>query len=262
MDVDPVTPLNSGTLATMGGYRYEPSPMSQPTFMAQDPFDAYLVSLTSPAAIARAAILRQTAAAAPATSRNPGTNEGYAAYAAASLAPIPAVATGGSERAAAAMAATPVDFAQEIAAIPVPEAGEAPAQGSDTPMGNPAQTIPPANDSAPAANAASPAANEPYEADAASRLAQGSGSLATDAAAKFMGAGQQSGLEPDQTGGMAAYAEALKAIPAINGTASSAGLAANTHGPQGRTLPPIVAHLAPLVQALRSMSSSTLDMLA
>jgi hypothetical protein len=160
------------------------------------------------------------------------------------------------------MASTPVAFAQEYADISAPEAGDAAAQGTDTPMANAAQTTPPTADAAPAANVASLAANALYGADAASQLAQGSGNLATDAVAKFMGAGQQSGLDPNRTAGLAAHEEALKAIPAINGVTSYPGLAANSNGPQGKPFTHIAAQFAPLVQALKSMPSSTLDMLA
>ena len=125
-----------------------------------------------------------------------------------------------------------------------------------------AQTTPPTAGAAPAANVASLAANALYEADAASQLAQGSGSLATDAAARFMGAGQQSGLYPIQAAGLAASEETLKAIPAINGVASSPGLAADTSSPQGKPSTHITAQFAPLVPAPMSMSSPTLDMLA
>jgi len=187
MDVNPATPLNSGTLATMGGYWYELPSMSQPTSLVQAPFDAHLPSLTDPDSVTR-----QT---------------------------TPAASVGG----------TPA---------------------------------PPTAVAAPGANVASLAANALYEADAAAQLAQGSGSLATDAAAKFMGAGQQSGLDPNQTAGLAAYEEALKAIPAINGVASSPGLSANTNSAQGKPLTHIGARLAPLVQALKSVSSSFLDIFA
>ena len=238
MDVHPATPLIAGALAPMGGYRNGLPSLAQPGFLTPDPFDDYLVSIHNPAAIARVAIARLA------------TPSAAAGDMAASLTPTPAVPGGETPDAAAAMASTPVDFAQEYPDSSAPEGATA------------REPEPPATGAAPPANAASLATNALFEADAASQLAQGSGRLATDAAARFMGAGQQSGLALDQTAGLATYGEALKAIPAINGLASSAGLAANTSSPQNRPFSPIAPHPAPAAPPLQPVSGAPLDLIA
>jgi hypothetical protein len=243
MDINPITPLNSGTLATMGGYRYGLPSLSQPSFLAQAPFDAFLNAITNPAAIARAAITRQTARVVSAGSTSTPALAAVTSAVDVATPPAPILEAGD---ATADEASAPVDFTQGATTIPAAPPG-----------GAAAQTTPSEADPAPAANIASLAANALYEADAASQLAQGSGSLATDAAAKFMGAGQQ----PNQTAGLAAYEEALKAIPAVNGMAPSPALAGNTSSPQGKPFTHIAQQLAPLVKVLKALSSSALDII-
>jgi hypothetical protein len=105
------------------------------------------------------------------------------------------------------------------------------------------------------------ATNALYEADAASQLAQGSESLAADSAAMFMGAGQQSGLQPESAAALTAYQTALEDIPAVSGAVASPALDSGTSSPQSAPQAPNAIHHAPAPAAVNPPAVPDLDLL-
>ncbi|GEM_PF-1166638 len=282
MYINAISPLISHSLAQMAGYGIALPLVSQASFKAQAPFEAYLLSLTSPAALAQAAVLRQTAptptasgttssalsalnpvtpqAAAPRTA-GPAPSNNAATVAA--LYSFSAAALGAAQESPdnSAPAGAELVSDSDLAAL---DTSAAP-QDTETAAASTAQADSLAADAITAGNAATFAANAAtnalYEADAASQLAQGSGNLATDAAAMFMGAGQQSGLQPESAAALSAYQTALEDIPAVSGAVASPALDSSTSSPQSAPQAPNTIHHTPAPMAMNPTAVPDLDLL-
>jgi hypothetical protein len=194
MPLQAVSAQAQGKVAPLGSFVGSSSPLTQPGFRAS----AYLLSLSGPAAT----ILDGTDVMAASTS------------------PLGLVQTsqGDSEVEAAPDAVTNAD--RDVAAA----------------TANATQASQLADDARAAAIAAAAASNAAtnafYAANASGAVSQGSASVATDATAKYMGAGAM-GL-PDRA--MSAYLAIQNAIPAVGGVLAASAMAANTSSnPQNGT---------------------------
>jgi hypothetical protein len=250
----PQVPAGAGLV---NGYLAALPRLTQPSFLTGDPFEAYLLSLTDPAAQALAALQRSAAtpAAAPAGSAVSRSAVLKALVAGAASPGLGAASPFNPGPAAAAFAAAPGQAAIMAASTALPLAQAAPAAGSeadtqaqgraaDTAAAEAITAANAATDAITAANAAAvaslAAANALRAAAAASEVASGLPGLATDATAKFMGAGAMG--QPAAV--LSSYQEIQGVIPAVNGVLATSPMAANTSSnPQGRTFGRTAAHL-------------------
>lgn len=253
MALQAVNAQASGKAAPIGGIAASLSRLSQPDFLANDPFAAYLLSLSDPAAQVLVALARsQSTPAVPATSRAGSAASALLAGLVGSVPPAtaliagtaaagisPSVLDGTAALAASVAASSPAQPSQAgaltDATAPTAEdtanadlTAAADARAAEAGAANDSQTARLADDALTAANATTVAGNAAinafYAASAAGAVTQGSASQATDATAKFMGAGTM-GL-PDRA--LSAYLAIQDAIPAVNGVVGAAAMAAYT----------------------------------
>ena len=276
MDILPVVPRASGTASPFNGTAMVLPRLAQPGFLADDPFSAYLLSLSDPASQALAAVTR----AAPATAGAAG-KVGLGAVAAALLGSVtgPAAEAGlpvNPGPAAAALAAEPAQIPAQAAPaaaslplvedLPVAEAAaepEAAVQDAGT-LSAEARAAELADDAVTAAKAAVAAGNATLNTllatGAAAVVSAGSAGIATDATAKFMGAGAQA--QPSASA--AAYQAIQNAIPAVNGVQGASAMAANTSSnPQGRaSVQAGVTRPVAMVPAVNPAGASMIDFMS
>jgi hypothetical protein len=258
MALQAVTGQASGNAATIGGIAASLSRLSQPDFLANDTFAAYLLSLSDPAAQVLASLTRSQSAPAVPAAVSPAGSAASAVLAglsgsvppataliatAATSGPSPAVLDGAAALAASVAASSPAEppqaGADALTDATAPTSADtanadlaaaADARTADANAANDSQTARLADDVLTAANAATVAGNAAinafYAASAAGAVTQGSDSQATDATAKFMASGTM-GL-PDRS--LSAYLAVQDAIPAVNGVVSAAAMAAYTSG--------------------------------
>jgi hypothetical protein len=130
-----------------------------------------------------------------------------------------------------AMGAPVLPGAERAAQAPPAVPAEAPGASRDTPAALAVERISTARAAMSAVHAA---LNAAYAAEAADRVARGSDSLATDAAAKFMGAGALGQADPGR--GLAQPFSANPSGPMAIPTVTGAALAANSYSsPQHRS---------------------------
>jgi hypothetical protein len=280
MNVLGVGNQTGATYAGVNAYQATLPKLSQVAYLAQDPFGAYLLSLSDPAAEALAAITNTTGngnaatsngagaqasaetaailAAGTALAANPEPAAEPATYApavatAAQAAGIPAEAAQALAGAAGTSAAdTGTGFADTESAA-AEDAARAARDGNATALDTDAQERQAALNSANATQANDLAANAiaagtaTAAADAANRSAMAgavvgdqvsrdAGGLATDATAKYMGAGamniQAGGADPVRA--LAAYQAAQMEIPAVNRLNAAPALAAYSGNAQSQ----------------------------
>jgi hypothetical protein len=266
-----------------------------PTYQAADPFDAYLLSLSDPAAIAAAAVTRLATAGNTATANgNPAsaalrllagtgatgattlagavaqalgaTGQDTGAGSVATAALTGAVLAGNGSDALTALAGTQALDAQNAAADAATAAEQAYADGAATDAAASDQAAKQQADAQAAALAAQNAVATPAAVAAmAAVLADATGAArsdydrATDATAKFMGAGslsQAGAAGLGQTG-----PAAQDAIPALNGVGAARFEAANTFSygnPQERAFGQHAAR-TPAVPFLNPLEGSRVD---
>jgi len=227
---------------------------------AIDPFEAYLLSLSDAASLVQAAITGQVTVpkgAGPTRATPPADATATAAAATPRRADPATVA-----RAAAAAIATATVVSDAMAGDDAPDAADlteaagpdaaAAAQVAGSTPGQNALAQELTTDAIGAVNGGNPLSAGP--------LAAGPdpSSLATDATAKYMGAGflgPAIGLSLDT-------ASALEAIPAVNGVVGMYALAANTYSnPQGRAFAQPFGVNPPLVPAANGPDGATLDLI-
>jgi hypothetical protein len=213
--------------------------LSQPSFVASEPFEAYLLSLTDPASEALAAITRgavyptpQTPAAAPASAGSVIRGQVAAALLATATGPaLGPVSTGNPAPAAAALAAAPGETAAAAAPALLSPA-QAPGSGESAAQ-NPSPSPEPSAEATATAAAAATAATTATTTTTAIAAIQDEPGLAADATAKFMGGGTlgQSMAAPSTDQAV------QEVIPAVSEVQSTAPMTANTStNSRGRTL--------------------------
>lgn len=240
---------NSGTGAVLPR-------LAQSGFLANDPFAAYLLTLSDAASIAQAAITGQTGT--QTAVNKPASNRQAQAAAAPPLAQAASVPAAASSLSAAGVLAyatalalgTAAPDTSAAAATGVPAAGSAAADTPAASVGSTANAEITADAVAAAATAVAPGAAETSPLEDA-------GSLATDATAKYLGGGIL-GL----AGTISRDPAELDAIPAVSGVLATPALAANTYSnPQNRAFGQAVAQPSPLVAAAGQAGAPSLDLL-
>jgi len=263
-------------------------------FQANDPFAAYLLSLSDPAAIAEAALtglasstaasssaattanLGKALAATAGTGTGTGTDLASAVTLAAALVrQVPALSSPAAVPDAATSAAATDTSALLLAAAQAPEAQAGTLQAEQTAAASANANADAAAadtaarvqaDAAAAQNAANAAPAAATTTALAAVLAADTGgvepwSQAVDATAKFMGAGVMAQMA-DGTGGLGAGAQPpQEVIPAVNGVNAAPPMAANTYSnPQERAFGQSAPH-QPLAPAfpLNPAEGSRLD---
>jgi len=276
------SPQVSAGAGLASGYLAALPRLTQSSFLTGDPFEAYLLSLTDPAAQALAALQRAAIAPAAAPAGSAARSAVLTALVAGAVSPGLGAASQGQAAAspfnpgpaAAALAAAPGQASALAASTALPLAQAAPAAGVEADAqarSQAAQTAADADrnaeraaDAITAANAAAvaslAAANALRASAAASDAASGLPALATDATAKFMGGGAMGRPEAVLSG----YQEIQGAIPAVSGVLATSAMAANTSSnPQGRAFGRTAAHLPALaVPAPGAGESPGLDLKA
>ncbi|MGA2079460.1 MAG: hypothetical protein ABSH53_02425 [Holophaga sp.] len=272
MEIRPVWAQAPGSLPRADGVAQTLPLLSQPSFTADDPFAAYLLSLTDPGSIALAAILKaatpgpgaparmaaagtaavaasalgaavQTqAGAAAALSAAAGAGAGPAdllAFAQAFGTAAAAAGTNPSDLVAGSAPASPYapanPYADAIAAETARSDSQAAAQANATSAALAADRI--AADQA-AVLAGEASTNAFYAARSADDMAQGAAGLAVDATAKFMGAGtlaRTAGADPEASQAASTYQSVLESVPAVDRAPSFPSLGAQAQSsPQNR----------------------------
>jgi hypothetical protein len=225
-----------------------------PGSQSAGPFEAYLRSLTDAAAQALAALNRS--AAAPAASAA-GKGTVLTALVAGAASPgLDAPSPFNPGPAAAALAAAPYAAQSQAAstALPLAQAAgnedDAQARTAEAATTDASRSSELAADAITAANAAAVASlaatNAFWAAGAASQVASGLSGVATDATAKFMGAGAMG--QPVAV--LSAYQDIQRAIPAVSGVLAISAMAANTSSNAqdrafGRTAAPLQTFQVP-----------------
>jgi hypothetical protein len=243
MGVTMATSAVSGSPAPFGFAASLPR-LAQPGYLATDPFSAYLLSLTDPATQALDALTRSVAAPAAAaiasrTAASPVLTALLASAASAGVAAVPAnspalpapvvPANPGPAAASAALPLVQTEATEDAGTEPDALAGDAAAARdaaassaqSSLNADRVADAIAAANAAAVASLAAIAAL---YASNAASTVTGNSQSLATDATAKYMGAGAMGQPATD----LSAYQVIQNAIPAVSGVLAASAMAANT----------------------------------
>jgi hypothetical protein len=248
MNVQPVGVQSASSLSQASELAATLPRLSQSSFLADDPFAAYLLSLSDAASLAMAAITGRNAtpaAASPAAGAAPSPGEALTASARQGH-PVSAAL-----RAAAALVASPAATSTEdsvlsaVYAANLPATVGAPLAGASDAAGaavattpDDANTLPAVQVSADAATATALAAESAPAATADQTVSvPGAGEpldpagTATDATAKFMGGGILSASASFGSG----PAKPEEVIPAVNQVLASTPMAANTYGrPLGR----------------------------
>jgi hypothetical protein len=263
-----MAPVSGNPSAVAGKAPAQPL-LAQPGFLSAQPFAAYLLSLTDPAAQALAALSRAVTAPAAAPS---GTGLGAGVSAVTALLTTGAVPALAAASPVAAREGAPERAATASAALPLVQAF--PDAGTDTQASSAVNQAEPVVQDAAEREAEASAANAPQTANLAAAgvaanvsagtspadaVAADSAELAVDATAKFMGAGVMA--QPARA--LSAYQAIQDAIPAVNGVLAASAMAAYTSSnPEGRDFGQTAgAHPAPGVPAPRPVEPVGLNLL-